>query len=689
MSDPYSVDPLWKSIAWAEKRGFLENRSNRALFRALSLGSDDAQIKAILQEGIHDLRVKEILGELDPFREPHLDDGEIFLGTSSLGRPIRIPLQAFSSGSLLIMPTGEGKSNVLRLILPQLNNQNVAVWVFQQAKRGHLAPYFPPGNKGIITLPFQEMKYDPMHPGDCPLPSHITNFSTGLTQGLGLGERSNAVVYQISDYLFEKYGNWQGRTDAYPNCFDLYEVVKTTSGILPAVKDSILDRMVPMLLGMRPWRLCWSPTEMSRHSICYDMAAAPESLKHIIPESLINTVFRAEIERGTVNAPLRLLVVFEDAQAYAQKALSGKMTPLEIAAGTVREGGLSVCICCQSMEGLSRGLVPNLTGLRLMRPGSNDDAWRLGSDMSLDREKIEHTQRRLEPWTYVVKTNQWPEAFIAHVPLAPIRRHVTDEEVEQSVKALDHLKTIPADEYKDWRPNYIIRVPSVSKKEDEPEKPFSTNREGSRAPVSRDELDYLESVATSLFMGATQRDQNLGISSWKGNKIRKQLLKKCLVSEAAVNPGGRGRKFLLLQLTENGEQLLKSYGIRVSNGRGRGSVEHQWWAWRIYKWLKKRGITSTIEDESLGARVDIAVETEQGMIAIEVETSRGHEIENISKDLEAGFSKVVSLLKDANQADKLRAKLMKQIPEKIPQVHVGNLTEYAEIFEELVCFGGA
>ena len=690
---PSNLTPsILRQIAWGAEHGLLESRWNRAALRAVRLDVADPWMEAMLLEGVQELRVKEILGELKPFREPQLDDGELVLGASSLGRPIRVPLQTPSSGMLLVMPSGEGKTNFLRFFLQQLAANDVAVWIFDQAKpeSRHLAPFFPPGDRGLVTLRPQNNKYDPMHPGDCDLRRHITNLSNVLGRGLGLGERSQAVIYQVCDYLYQKFGNWEGRTDAWPCLFDVYEIVKATPGILPAVRESILDRMIPMLLEMKPWRLGWSPTDIARHSVCFEMAAAPESLKHVISESLIFTVFQAAIEQGAVNAPLKLFVAFDDAQAYAQEDPSGRMTSLDIAAGTIRSAGIATCISVQTMEGVSRKLVPNLNGLKLMgRPGSNYDAGRLGSDMSFDREQIEWAKQGLAPGIYAARTNQWPKPFLLHVPWIPISHHVTDEEVEESVKALDHLKTIPAEEYEDWRPNYIIRVPPVSKNENEPGKPPSANGGNSRARASKEELDYLESVATSVFMGATQRDESLGITSWKGNKIRGQLLKKCLVSVVAISPGGRGRTFKLLELTEHGEQFLKSYGIRIPNGRGRGSVEHQWWAWRISKWLTEKGIASTIEDESLGARVDIAVETEQGMIAIEVETSRGHEMENISKDLEAGFSKVVSLLKNANQADKLRAKVVKELPTKIPQVHVGNLTEYAEILEPLVCFGGA
>lgn len=690
MADLYAVDSFLKKMAWAEKYGLFENEPYRSFFRVWSLGAADEPIIEMLEEAVLDLKSKEVFGQLVSFREPHLDDGELVLGASNLARQIRVPLKTASSGFLLSMPSGEGKTSFLRFFLPQLAAHDVAVWIFDQAKHEsrHLAPFFPPGDRGLVTLRPQDMKYDPLHPGDSDLRRHLTNVSMVLTRGLGLGDRSHTVIYQTCDFLYGKFGNWEGRTDAYPNCFDVYEVVKSTPGINPAVRESILDRMAPMLLEMKPWRLGWNPSDLSKHSVCFEMAGANDSYSHVISDSLIFTVFQAEIEHGAVNAPLKLFVVFDDAQAYVQEDPSGRMTSLELAAGTVRSAGLGVCLCLQTLAGVSRKLVPNLTGLKIMgRPGSNYDAQRFGSDLSLDQGQIKDAKQRLSQGTYIAKTNQWPEPFLLHVPWVPIERHVTDEEVGEGVKALDYLKTAPAEEYADWSPNYLIRVRPTDDENESREQAPSSNGGDARTQLSKEELDYFQSVATSPFLGATQRDGMLGISAYKGNRIRGQLLKKYLVSAVAISPGGRGRRFQLLQLTENGEQLLKSYGIPISNGRGRGGIEHRWWTWRVSKWLKQKGFEAAIEDESLGARVDIVVECEQGMVAVEIETSHGRELSNIQKDLDAGFSTVVSLLKSPNQADKLRAKLVKELPEKIPQVHVGNLTEYAEVLEGLSCFG--
>lgn len=675
-----------REIAWGAEHGLLEGRRNRAVLKAIGVGAGTPWMKAMLLEDVQGLRMRGIQGELEPFREPQLHEGELLLGMSSLGNQIRVPRQTPASGMLVMMPSGQGKTNFFRFLLPQFPTNDVAVWIFEQEKTEsrHLLPFFPPGERGLVIVRPQTSKYEPMHPGNSDRRSHLTNVATVITQGFDLGERSHAVIYQICDALFEKFGSWNnGRVDAHPNYFDVYEGVKTTRGIMPAVRESILDRMAPTLLWMKPWRLGWSPADLSSHSICFEMTAAPKSLKHIIPESLIRTVFQAEIEKGAVNAPLRLVVVFEDAQAYVQQSLNGMMTPLDIAAGTVRGAGLGVGVSCQTLEGFSKSLIPNLTGFRMMgRPGSNDDAFRMGSNLGLDREAIEWTKTGAGHGVYVANTNQWPHAFVNRIPLIPLQRHVSDEEADASVSALDHLKTIPAEEYANWKPHYVIHIRTPLDQDEQP----ATNGTTAGTILRKDELDYLVSIAKEPFLKVTERDQVLGLAKSKGDRLRKALIAQGLLNAVAINPGGgRGRRFKLLGLTKAGNEQLRAFGVSVPSGRGRGGLAHQWWANEIVTWLRSKKLAPVVEDESRGVRVDVAVLTSRGSLAIEVETSPGHELENIRKDLGAGFQEVVCLAKSDEQARTVEERVIGELSQsEVSRVRIGCLTEYRSLLDNVV-----
>ena len=193
-------------------------------------------------------------------------------------------------------------------------------------------------------------------------------------------------------------------------------------------------------------------------------------------------------------------------------------------------------------------------------------------------------------------------------------------------------------------------------------------------------LEYLKSIARKPFLNATERDESQGVTASKGNNIRKKLIQQGLVAPISINPGsGRGRSFQLLDLTEEGLDLLRQFGVKPSAGHGRGKLAHRWWVHNISEWLNSQGVKCVIEDDSLGARVDISVVTGNQRIAIEVEMSRGHELENVKKDLQAGFSQVVSLVKEPAAVQRVKAKLEKELGSPNGSVHVGNLKEYADI----------
>ena len=156
----------------------------------------------------------------------------------------------------------------------------------------------------------------------------------------------------------------------------------------------------------------------------------------------------------------------------------------------------------------------------------------------------------------------------------------------------------------------------------EPEQ--STQRKPDKAT-----LDYLESVAAEPFLQVRQRNERVGLSGWKGQQIKRASVEAGWAKEVTINPGGRGKKFKLVELTAEGRRLLLDFGVTPKEGLGRGGIAHQWWAETIAAWIEEQGAPARIEDESAGARVDIGALARRKRIAIEIEMGTGHVVENI------------------------------------------------------------
>ncbi len=182
--------------------------------------------------------------------------------------------------------------------------------------------------------------------------------------------------------------------------------------------------------------------------------------------------------------------------------------------------------------------------------------------------------------------------------------------------------------------------------------------DASTQKIDKATLDYLEHVAQEPFLPVRERNEALDLSAWKGQAIKSEIVGAGYAKEISINPGGRGQQFKLLELATAGRELLDDYGIALPTGYGRGGLAHQWWVNEIAEWLESLGIEASIEDEESGARVDLAFAHRGKRVAVEVETSEGHEVENLKKDLAtSSFEFVVSLVSVESSIPRLQKRI--------------------------------
>ena len=697
---------LLKAIAWGKQHGAFSSPLGQSLIRAWSVGAADESIEGMIYDMIRPLKNREAFGNLDPFRNPRLKKGKILLGTDSKGTEIRIPLQWLNAGLLIASNTGGGKSTLLIWLILQIAAAKSHVWATDLYKRQlrHLRPLLQRLGSNLIVLRPGDWKFNPLQPNSSNPLSQLALASDLLVRTLNLPSRAGSILRNTVHDLYRRYGIFEGRTDAYPCLFDVIELVRSARGLNAAARESILDRLGALLNALTPkcaaWRLGWNSSDLADFTIDFEMRGASEHVKQILLESALYSLLQNEVERGVVNAPLRLFVAFEDSQRFfdAQQTVDGGLTPMDELAGVVRGAGIGLGVNVQTVQGLSRKLVPNLATKIVGRLGSHEDYTRLGADMGMNQEQLVWAKHRLRPGLFIaqVAEGNWRYPFILSVPPAQIPTTVSDAEAARSVEALDRLPTVAAPEYANWpgRPPDLSDSSSsqtTSKHNSESREENAKNPQESSRPIaqlSKQLLDYLETIASDPFLSTTKRDKGLGLGGWKADRIRRQLSDKGLVETVAINPGGRGRRFQLLELTQDGRSLLKSLGVKTRTGNGRGGLEHQFWCHTIAEFLTSRGASCVIEDDSRGARVDIAVDSPQaGTIAIEVEISAGHEIENIRKDLSAGFADVVCLVKQPGRVATVRVMLADQldyVASTDVHIEVGRLTEYVEILSPLV-----
>jgi hypothetical protein len=191
------------------------------------------------------------------------------------------------------------------------------------------------------------------------------------------------------------------------------------------------------------------------------------------------------------------------------------------------------------------------------------------------------------------------------------------------------------------------------------------------ASPPKEELDYLESIARNPFFPVTERDQKQGLSTYKGNKLRKDLCDKGLIEIHQVNTGKRGGGITLVEITGKGWELLEKYKVNVKKPAGKGGLIHQFWQHQVQKWFLENypGCEATVEQMVEGKAIDVGVEVNGRRVAIEI-MIKGEEKEprNIVKDLEVGFDEVVIVCEDKEKDRSLEKKIGETLGEKYVRV---------------------
>jgi len=646
------------------------------------------------------LEVEEAFGRHPPFRKPQLEKQGVLVGYDVDGDEVRLPHDFAVEGALFVGNTGSGKSTFLLQVSRGIAAIGRKVWVSDMAKRQarHWRSSFREVGSDLVILPASDLHYNILQATGDPH-RHLAMVVDLLDRRLGLPPRSRAVIRRKGYELYARFGIFDGHTDSWPTLFDLFEAVRVDRDINSQSRDALLDRLSAFLLALTPrcgaYRYAWRPIDLARHSIDFEMAGASEQVKHLVLESLLNSLFAHEIERGTLNSRLRLAIAFEDSMRFfdAGQQPGSELMPIEESAGVVRSTGLGFVAIVQSTVGLSRRMVPNLATKVMFRLGSSEDYQKVGRDIGMNAIQRDWAALHLGPGLAIVQASQgaWRHPALIRVPLVEPPAEVDEAEVADSQRPLQALRVEPAEEFARWTPVPQIQLASSEiPKQLDPggtEKPGPNRaapagtRRSEKAMLSKDALDYIDSIAQDPTRSQTDRDKELGFSAWKANSIRTELIMNRIIEIIPVNPGGRGKRYLLARLTRHGREIAGRYGIKIATGFGRGHPKHQRYSNDVAELARASGCEARIEDQSLGARVDVLILTRDGRrLAVEVETHKGNELNNIKKDLEAGADQVISLVENKQRVETIKAKVAETIgADQASSVQVAHLSELSQI----------
>lgn len=254
-----------------------------------------------------------------------------------------------------------------------------------------------------------------------------------------------------------------------------------------------------------------------------------------------------------------------------------------------------------------------------------------------DKAKQDYLMKALCPRLAFVKDPRRGGGFTIRVPLVPVEKDVTEEEVEKRLREFeDVLAVVPRVTMEEA--GQQTRQPTAN--EDglggEPAR-SKEERPGdkSRGVVPNEVKEFLWDIHANEDDGVATRYSRLGLSGSAGDRLKDKMEREGLVGVHRMNLSGRGGQTVHLELTDKAYQVL---GIERPGKRGIGDFEHRLLQRTIKRKMEGLGYRCSLEGQLRnGKLVDVLAVKDGRVVGIEVEMRvSAHIADNIEKDLAGG-----------------------------------------------------
>jgi hypothetical protein len=169
----------------------------------------------------------------------------------------------------------------------------------------------------------------------------------------------------------------------------------------------------------------------------------------------------------------------------------------------------------------------------------------------------------------------------------------------------------------------------------------------------------------------------LGINSTnKANRIWKELEGKKYIKKVSFNKGYKKGRITLYEITKEGLEFAKMKTLKIP---GKGGLEHKYWQHVIKKYFEKLGYYAEIEKLYGPKNVDVGIEKDGAVMAVEIELTNSNLIKNVQLDLANGVQHLIIAVR-STKAKNNYLKVLKDTftDKKIERVSFQLLSEFLE-----------
>ena len=189
-----------------------------------------------------------------------------------------------------------------------------------------------------------------------------------------------------------------------------------------------------------------------------------------------------------------------------------------------------------------------------------------------------------------------------------------------------------------------------------------------------------EELARDPVLTLTELYGRCGLASKEGGQIKGYLVRHGLAVVQEINTGRRGNKIKCLELTGKGIKKAESLGIEYRGLSGKGSFAHRFWQHRVKGYFEGKGYIARLEGEHPGVDdlADVSLEKDGERIAVEVELSGKHMLENLKRDFENEYDVVIVVVTTSKMEKLVNTKIEEALSlwrERVMVVRAGEFLE--------------
>ncbi|MFB0562990.1 MAG: ATP-binding protein [Candidatus Lokiarchaeia archaeon] len=616
-------------------------------------------LKLLKKEGylLHDLPAFGRLAQQDNFEGKGIHVGHVVDGRG-MQIPFYLPFDIFTDQHVLISGLiNYGKSHLAKLICYELIKAGKKVIILDsEDEYSHLCQFFPP--EVLLSIDPRELKLNLIKPFRNLIDPVVArgNLINVMRESLFLRDGSCNLLDSCLMSL-------EGRENS--TLLDLYNTVMSRSykpGTRHAQYNESLQNRLEMFLNsyLSPVFLCVEghPLEdiMLKSSIIIRVGKISNDLVLSFFVNFILNWIQTYLEYYPEDAQGNVILL-EEVHRFTFKGAekrSDLREPIIIStARQIRKRHVSLVFINQLLSDIPKpliGVVNTLISFRLI----NNSCIKILSDACGLYPEQSESISKLPKRVAMVFGGEFSQPYLIRTKDFEIHK-ISEEHIRDKMEPLlSSFPYIPLPEQ-----DYEVKtIDSAS--------PLVVDKVSQKKVVlkpRRTWKDILEILIEVGFIGLSELYKSLrDVSPFYGRKVIKEMESLDLIESCTIGFGKRGNATTFILMRPKGAEFLsiKYEDIKLL---GKGSTEHKIIQNFISRGLNDLGKVTSVEHSMNGKSVDIAEFVGDRIIAYELELDpqAPHILQNINKDLEAGFSEVVIISKNKIAENEIKDQIYRHL----------------------------